>query len=164
MILTDQNFETVEGGSTGRTRVAGSVHGGHLLAGWGLMGLSHTSATVALLLGILGLGMAACGPRRLNVMYTPDQTLVTIGYSADRSRSIFRADNEAQLYCERRDKAVAFIKQDTVYQGQYAEKVTAGARTAGRVAGALGSSEAAEASRALSSPTDYKTTFEFRCQ
>ena len=126
-----------------------------------LMGLSPTSATVTLLLGILGLGMAACGPRRLNVMQTPEQTLVTIGYSADRSRSIFRADNEAQLYCERRKKTVVFLKQDTVYQGHYDEEVTAAGRVAGRVAGALGSSKAAEASRALSSPTDYKTTFEF---
>ena len=28
---------------------------------------------------ILGVGMAACGPRRLNVMSTPDQTLMAIG-------------------------------------------------------------------------------------
>jgi hypothetical protein len=131
---------------------------------WRLMRLNPTSATVALLLGIVGLGMVACGPRRLNVMQTPDQTLVTIGYSADRSRSIFRADNEAQLYCERRNKDVVFLKQDTVYQGHYDEDVTAAGRVAGRVAGALGSSKTAEASRALSSPTDYKTTFEFLCK
>ncbi|OFV98635.1 MAG: hypothetical protein A3F68_09300 [Acidobacteria bacterium RIFCSPLOWO2_12_FULL_54_10] len=164
MIRTGQNFETVEGGCAGLTRVTVPVHGERLLAGWGLMGLSPTSAGVALLLGILGLGMTACGPRHLNVMYTPEQTLITIGYAADRSRSIFRADNEAQEYCERRDKTVVFLKQETVYQGQYDEDVTAATRAAGRVAGALGSSEAAEASKALSSPTDYKTTFEFLCQ
>src|SRR5215510_7276411 len=37
---------------------------------------------------ILGIGMAACGKRRLNVMNTPQQTLMSIGYSADRSDSI----------------------------------------------------------------------------
>ena len=121
-------------------------------------------ATPAVLFGILGLFVAACGHRRLNVMYTPQQTLITIGYSADRSQSIFRADNEAQLYCQRKDQAVVFLKQETIYQGRYNEEVTAGARTAGRVAGALGSSKAAAASRALSSPTDYKTTFEFLCK
>src|SRR5262245_11795261 len=47
---------------------------------------------------ILGIGMAACGPRRLNVMSTPDQTLMAIGYSADRSDSIFKANNDAQMY------------------------------------------------------------------
>jgi hypothetical protein len=121
-------------------------------------------ATPVVLLGILGLGVAACGHRRLNVMYTSQQTLVTVGYSADRSQSIFRADNEAQLYCQRQDQTVVFVKEDTIYQGRYNEDVTAGARTAGRVAGALGSSKAAAASRALSSPTDYKTTFEFLCR
>src|SRR5262245_9146200 len=120
------------------------------------------SASVALLLAVLGL--SACGPRHLNVVHTVQETLVTVGYSADRSQSIFRADNEAQMYCERRKKDVLFIKQDTVYQGRYAEDVTATARTAGRVAGALGSSKAAAATRALSSPTDYKTTFEFNCK
>jgi hypothetical protein len=121
-------------------------------------------ARPAVLLIIVGLFAAACGPRRLNVMYTPQQTLMTIGYSADRSQSIFRADNEAQLYCQRRHQGVVFLNQDTIYQGRYNEDVTAGARTAGRVAGALGSSKAAAASRALSSPTDYKTTFEFQCR
>jgi hypothetical protein len=115
-------------------------------------------------LGIVGLAVAACGPRRLNVMYTQQQTLVTIGYSADRSQSIFRANDEAQLYCQRQRQTVAFVKEETVYQGRYREDVTAGARTAGRVAGALGSSKAAAASRALSSPTDYKTTLEFTCK
>ena len=119
---------------------------------------------VALLLGFLGLSMAACGARRLNVMHTPEQNMVAIGYSADRSGSILRADNDAQLYCERQKKAVVFLKENTVYQGQYDEDVTAAARTAGRVAGALGSSKGAQASRALSSPTDYKTTFEFGCK
>jgi hypothetical protein len=131
---------------------------------WRLMARSNTSASVVLLLTILGLSAAACGPRRLNVMQTQQQTLITIGYSADRSRSIFRADNEAQLYCERRDKDVVFLKQDTIYQGHYDEEVTSAGRVAGRVAGALGSSKAAEASQALSSPTDYKTTFEFVCK
>ena len=121
-------------------------------------------ATPVVLLGILSLAVAACGHRRLNVMYTPQQTLKTIGYSADRSQSIFRADNEAQQYCQRRHQAVVFLKQDTIYQGRYNEDVTAGARAVGRVAGALGSSKAAAASRALSSPTDYKTTFEFLCR
>ncbi len=115
-------------------------------------------------LAILGVGMAACGPRRLNVMNTPQQTLMAIGYSADRSDSIFKANNDAQMYCERRHQTVSFVNQDTIYQGRYSENVTAGARTAGRVAGALGSSTAAAASRALSSPTDYKTTFEFLCK
>src|SRR5262245_56597102 len=101
------------------------------------------SASVALLLVVLG--MSACGARRLNVVHTLEQTLVTVGYSADRSQSIFRADNEAQMYCERQKKDVLFIKKDTVYQGRYDEDVTATARTAGRVAGALGSSKAAAA-------------------
>jgi len=98
---------------------------------------------------ILGVGMAACGPRRLNVMSTPDQTLMAIGYSADRSDSIFKTNNDAQMYCERRRQTVSFVKQDTIYQGRYAENLTAGARTAGRVAGALGSSKAASASRGM---------------
>jgi len=123
-----------------------------------------TGAGLFLLLAILGLGLAACGPRRLNVMSTPQETLMAIGYSADRSDSVFRANNDAQMFCERRHKTVSFVKEDTIYQGRYAENVTAGARTAGRVAGALGSSKAASASRALSSPTDYKTTFEFLCK
>jgi len=122
------------------------------------------AAKPLVLMSILGLALAACGPRRLNVMYTPQQTLMTIGYSADRSQSIFRADNEAQLYCQRRDLTVVSLKEETGYQGRYDEDITAGARTAGRVAGALGSPRAAAASRALSSPTDYKTTFEFLCQ
>src|SRR5262245_46789494 len=87
--------------------------------------------SVALLLAVLG--MCACGPRRLNVVHTVQETLMTVGYSADRSQSIFRANNEAQVYCERRKKDVLFIKQDTVYQGRYDEDVTATARTAGRV-------------------------------
>src|SRR5262245_65467734 len=122
------------------------------------------SARLFFSLAILALGMAACGSRRLNVMSTPDQTLMAIGYSADRSDSIFKANNDAQIYCERRRQTVSFVKQDTIYQGQYAENITAGARTAGRVAGALGSSKAAAASGALSSPTDYQTTFEFLCK
>src|SRR5262245_34448171 len=121
-------------------------------------------AGLFLLLAVLSLGMASCGPRRLNVMNTPQQTLMAIGYSSDRSDSIFKANNDAQTYCERRRQTVTFVKQDTIYQGRYPENVTAGARTAGRVAGALGSSKAASASRALSSPTDYKTTFEFLCK
>lgn len=121
------------------------------------------SAAFELLLVILILS-TACGPRRLNVMYTPAQTLVATGYSADRSQSIFRAENDAHQYCERRTMTVMLLKQETIFQGQYNENVTEAARTAGRVAGALGSSEAAEASKALSSPTDYKTTLEFLCQ
>jgi hypothetical protein len=97
-------------------------------------------------------------------MYTPQQTLVTIGYSADRSQSIFRADNEAQRYCEHRRLTVTALNEETIYQGRYNEDLTAGVRTAGRVAGALGSGRASAASRALSSPTDYKTTFEFLCK
>jgi hypothetical protein len=128
------------------------------------MGFKDDRFKVAIALTILGIGVAACGPRRLNVMQTTQQTLITIGYSADRSQSIFRADHEAQLYCERRNQDVVFLKQDTIYQGRYNEDLTAGARTAGRVAGALGSPRTAAASRALSSPTDYKTTFEFLCR
>lgn len=123
-----------------------------------------TSATMPLIAGILGLCLSACGPRRLNIVQTPEQTLLSIGYSADRSQSIFRANNEAQLYCQRQETTVTMLKQDTVYQGQYDEDLTAAGRVAGRVAGALGSNEAANASRALSSPTDYKTTFEFLCR
>jgi hypothetical protein len=122
-------------------------------------------ATAGLLLVVLGLGATACGgPRRLNVVLTPEQTLVATSYSAERSRSILGANDEAQLYCERRERTVVFLEQKTVYQGQYDEDVTSAARAAARVAGALGNQEAAEASRALSSPTDYKTTFEFLCQ
>jgi hypothetical protein len=97
-------------------------------------------------------------------MRTPEQSLVAVGYSAERSGSIFRANNDAQLYCERQKRDVVFLKQDTVYQGHYDEDVTSAARTAGRVAGALGSSKGARAGGALSSPTDYKTTFEFTCK
>jgi hypothetical protein len=114
--------------------------------------------------GILGLGMFACGgKRRLNVMQTPQQTLVTEGYSADRSQSVFRANNEAQEYCHRLERNVVLIGQETTYQGQYPENVTSAARTAGRVADALGSSRTGNATRSLSSPTDYKTTMEFKC-
>jgi hypothetical protein len=116
-----------------------------------------------LLLGLLCL-LTACGQRRLNVMRTPDQNLISIGYSADRSGSLLRANDDAQLYCERQKKDVVFIKQDTVYQGRYDEDVTATARTAGRIAGALGSAKGARAGGSLSSSTDYKTTFEFVCR
>ena len=121
------------------------------------------TATVVLMLGFLGL-VAGCGPRRLNVMQTPDQNWIAVGYSAERSGSILRANDDAQSFCERQKKSVLFIKQDTVYQGHYSEDVTQAARTAGRVAGALGSSQGARAGRALSSPTDYKTTLEFLCK
>ena len=137
---------------------------GRLWTVWKLTSLNPRPVLVTLSLGTLCLSMAACGPRRLNVVHTTDETLMTVGYSADRSQSIFRADNEAQLYCERENSGVMFLKQDTIYQGHYNEEVTAAGRAAGRVVGALGSSEAARASRALSSPTDYKTTFEFLCQ
>ena len=119
--------------------------------------------TTILLLGFLGL-TAACGGRRVNVMRTPEQNLMAIGYSSDRSGSILRANDDAQLYCERQKRDVVYIKQDTVYQGQYDEDVTSAARTAGRVAGALGSAKGARTGRVLSSPTDYKTTFEFACR
>ena len=131
-------------------------------ANYGSWWLARTGLFLSV--AILGIGMGACGPRRLNVMNTPQETLMAIGYSADRSDSIFKANNDAQMYCERRHQTVSFVKQDTIYQGQYPENVTAGARTAGRVAGALGGSQAAAASRALSSPTDYQTTFEFVCK
>jgi hypothetical protein len=97
-------------------------------------------------------------------MRTPDETLVAVGYSADRSGSVLRANNDAQLYCERQKKAPVRIKEATIYQGQYSEDVTAAARTAGRVADALGSAKGARAGRVLSSPTDYKTEFEFVCK
>src|SRR5262245_30054889 len=97
-----------------------------------------TVAIVVLMLGFLGF-TAGCGPRRLNVMQTPDQNWIAIGYSAERSASILRANNDAQSFCERRRQAVVFINEDTVYQGQYSEDLTQAARTAGRVAGALGS-------------------------
>src|SRR5262245_34479501 len=71
--------------------------------------------------------MAACGPRRLNAMSTPRETLMAIGYSADLSDSTFKANNDAQMYCERRRQTVSFLKQDTIYEGRYAENVTAGA-------------------------------------
>jgi hypothetical protein len=116
-----------------------------------------------ILLSLLGM-LAACGSRRVNVMHTPEQNLIAVGYSADRSGSLLRANDDAQIYCERQKKDVVFIKQDTVYQGQYDENVTSAARTAGRVAGALGSAQGARAGRSLSSSTDYKTTFEFVCK
>jgi hypothetical protein len=123
----------------------------------------HPAAIVVLTLGFLGC-LAGCGPRRLNVMQTPDQNWIAVGYSAERSGSILRANDDAQSFCERQKKSVVFLNQDTVYQGHYSEDVTSAARTAGRVAGALGSSQGARAGRALSSPTDYKTTFEFLCK
>jgi len=122
------------------------------------------ASAAVLLLVFMGLSAAACGHRRLNVMRTPEQSLVAIGYSSERSGSIFRANNDAQEYCERQKRDVVLLKQDTVYQGRYDEDVTAAARTAGRVADALGSSKGASAGRVLSSPTDYKTTFEFTCK
>ena len=120
-------------------------------------------AVIVLTLGLVGFA-AGCGPRRLNVMQTPDQNWISVGYSAERSASILRANDDAQSFCERRSQNVVLIKQDTVYQGYYKEDVNQAARTAGRVAGALGSSQGARAGRALSSPTDYKTTFEFMCR
>ena len=136
MILRDENFDRFKGGRR---------------------------FTTILLLGFLGLA-AACGGRRVNVMRTPEQNLIAIGYSSERSGSILRANDDAQLYCERQKRDVVYIKQDTAYQGQYDEDVTAATRTAGRVAGALGSAKGARAGRVLSSPTDYKTTFEFACR
>lgn len=124
---------------------------------------SRKTAVVAAAI-LVGLALTACGERRLNVMQTPERTLLTTGYSADRSQSIFRANNEALEYCERRERGVTLITQETVYQGEYDEDLTSAGRVAGRVAGALGSNEAANASRALSSPTDYKTTLEFLCE
>lgn len=117
---------------------------------------------IVLLLLVAGV-LGACGQRRLNVMQTPQKSLIAVGYSAERSDSILRANNDAQSYCGRQKQTVVFLHQDTVYQGQYDEDVTAAARTAGRVAGALGSLKGAQAGRALSSSTDYKTTFEFSC-
>ena len=157
---TDENIKTIDARDISRIP---DVHD-RRSAGSRRVKQSPSSATITLLIGMFCLGSAGCGQRRLNVMLTPDQTLVALGYSADRSRSILRANDEAQLYCERQEMAVLFLEQDTLYQGRYNEDVTAATRTAGRVAGALGSSEAAQASRALSSPTDYKTTFEFLCQ
>jgi hypothetical protein len=114
---------------------------------------------------VIGAGMTACGgQRRLNVMSTPQQTLMAIGYSADRSASVINANNEAQIYCERRSQTVSIVNQETVYQGQYPENVASNARTAARVADALGSSKAAAASRAVSTPRDYRTNFEFLCK
>jgi hypothetical protein len=121
------------------------------------------AAKVVLMLSLLGIA-AGCGPRRLNVMQTPEQNWIAVGYSAERSGSILRANDDAQSFCERRKQVVVLINQDTVYQGHYNEDVTQAARTAGRVAGALGSPQGARAGRALSSPTDYKTTFEFLCK
>src|SRR5262245_50669974 len=121
-------------------------------------------AVLFLSVAVLGIGMAACGPRRLNVMSTPEQTLMAVGYSADRSDSIFKANNDAHMYCERRHQIVSFVKQDTIYHGRYPENVAPGARSAGRVAGVLRTSKAAAASGALSSPTDYQTTLEFLCK
>src|SRR5262245_36714584 len=96
-------------------------------------------------LALAALALTGCGPRRVNVVYTPQQTLMTIGYSADRSQSIFRANDDAQEYCERRAAIVLLLKQETIYQGHYNEDVTQAARTAGRVAGALGSPKGAAA-------------------
>jgi hypothetical protein len=126
-------------------------------------GRAFRRLSAVILLSFLGM-LAACGHRRLNVMHTPEQNLIAVGYSADRSGSLLRANDDAQLYCERQKKDVVFIKQDTVYQGRYDENVTSAARTAGRVAGALGSVQGARAGGALSSSTDYKTTFEFVCK
>jgi hypothetical protein len=163
MILMDEKFDSVEGRCAGRTRVAGLGSGGGVLEGWTLMERRSALATVVLLLSIPVL-VGACGPRRLNVMHTPEQNLVAIGYSADRSGSVLRANNDALQYCERQKKDVVLLKEDTVYQGQYDESITAAARTAGRVAGALGSAKGAQAGGSLSSSTDYKTTFEFVCK
>ena len=161
MTVTEQNFKMV-GGKQAGPWAAGRICQGR--SGPAVTGGIPKSAIVAFLLGILGFGAAACGPRRLNVMQTPDQTLMTVGYSAERSQSIFRAENEAQLYCQRKERTVVLLKEDTVYQGHYNEEVTSAARAAGRVADALGNRETGRASRALSSPTDYKTTFEFLCR
>ena len=125
---------------------------------------SHGLAWIVACLVVLGLGITGCGPRRLNVVQTTQQTMVTVGYSADRSNSIFRADNEAQEYCERKRREVVLLNEETIYQGRYSEDVTQTARTAGRIAGALGSPRGAATGRALSSPTDYKTTLEFVCR
>ena len=160
----EQNFRSVKDGYAERTSIAERVHRRHASVESRVLRLSPRFTTMAFLLGILGLAMAACGPRRLNVMQTPEQTLVTVGYSADRSRSILRAENEAQEYCQRREATVVLLKQDTLYQGHYDEEVTSAGRVAGRVADALGKSDAARASRSLSSPTDYKTTLEFLCR
>lgn len=164
MTLTEHNFRSVRDGYAERPNILERVHRGYASVGSNKLRLIFRSTAVAFLLGILSLGMAACGPRRLNVMQTPEQTLVTVGYSADRSRSILRAENEAQEYCQRREATVILLKQDTLYQGHYDEEVTSAGRVAGRVADALGKSDAARASRALSSPTDYKTTLEFLCR
>ena len=125
---------------------------------------SHGLAWIVACLVVFGLGITGCGPRRLNVVQTTQQTMVAVGYSADRSNSIFRADNESQLYCERKRREVVLLKEETIYQGHYSEDVTQTARTAGRIAGALGSPQGAAAGRAMSSPTDYKTTLEFVCR
>ena len=117
-----------------------------------------------LLIIVLGMTGAGCAPRRLNVMYTPQQTLMTTGYASERDGSILAAQHEAQRFCERQGRYVVAIKQDTVYQGSYDEQLSTVMKTAGRVAGIAGSPEGARAGRVLSAPTDYKTSFEFRCQ
>src|SRR5689334_5479577 len=92
---------------------------------------SHGRTIVMPCLVILGLSLTGCGPRRLNVVHTTQQTMLTVGYSANRSSSIFRADNEAQLYCERQRQEVVLLNEETIYQGHYSEDVTEAARTAG---------------------------------
>jgi hypothetical protein len=100
--------------------------------------MEEASMKRTILLVAVAVTTAGCGPRRLNVVQTTQQTLIAVGYSADRSQSIFRADDEAQEYCERRRQGVVFIKQDTVYQGRYNQDVTEAGRVAGRVAGGTG--------------------------
>ena len=91
---------------------------------------------------------------------------MTVGYDADRLRSVLDAQREAQRYCwdyENRKKMFV-LTESTIYQGKFDQQVTETAKIAGRVGRIMGKPEVAKAGKVLSSWTDYKTTLEFQCQ
>ena len=110
-----------------------------------------------------GACMAGCGTAG-TARYPRGQVRFT-GYAADRSQSILNTTRQADDYCRTHGGGLARVtREETVYEGQFDQRVGAAATALGRVASAMGNSQAGQAGAAVASPTDYKTTIEFICQ
>jgi hypothetical protein len=100
-----------------------------------------------------------------SIMYSPHGNLLAVGYDADRSESTLKTQRAAQQHCQQQgNQRIQLLSTVTVYQGRFDQTTTEAAKAAGDVAWVYGEWEAAQAGRALSSPTDYKTTIEFTCR
>lgn len=124
--------------------------------------MHHDGRTIRILMalcsGVLaGCATGAAGARGASVQLT--------SYAATRSEAIMQTTRQAEDYCRAHSRpAVRLLREETVYQGQLDEDISATAQTAAKVAAVFGSQQAGQAGTALSSPTDYKTTINFVCQ